>query len=31
MFYSDSALQTGFNPTPDCDAYLHRVWRVLQE
>ncbi|MBU7048456.1 MAG: thermonuclease family protein [Theionarchaea archaeon] len=34
FFYSKdvlTALQKGFNPTPDCDAYLHRVWRVLQK
>jgi endonuclease YncB( thermonuclease family) len=26
-----TALQKGFKPTPNCDAYLHRVWRVLQK
>jgi endonuclease YncB( thermonuclease family) len=34
FFYSKdvvTALQKGFNPTPDCDAYLHRIWRVLQK
>ena len=25
-----TAIQKGFKPSPDCDAWLHRVWRVLQ-
>jgi hypothetical protein len=24
------AVQRGFKPTQDCDAWLQRVWRVLQ-
>jgi hypothetical protein len=34
FFYSKdvvTALQKGFNPAPDCDAYLHRIWRVSQK
>ena len=33
FFYPENvfaAIQKGFRPAPECDAWLHRVWRVLQ-
>jgi endonuclease YncB( thermonuclease family) len=34
FFYPENvfaAVQKGFRPSPDCDAWLHRLWRVSQE
>jgi hypothetical protein len=34
FFYPENvfaAVQKGFKPSPDCDAWLHKIWRVSQE